>query len=85
MTGRKPLPVQALYTATSLARLSGISRERMLRLLEVYGVTVLEVDGVLFVPLIEIERRLEPLWESVVLGAALANRSADAHLRSPRW
>ena len=30
----KRLPVQALYTASSLASFTGISRERMIRLLE---------------------------------------------------
>jgi hypothetical protein len=71
MTGaaRKALPVKALYTAQSLADFAGVGRPRFVRLLEAYGVTTLELDGVVWVPLIEIERRLEPLWESIVVAA----------------
>jgi hypothetical protein len=76
MTGgtRKALPVTALYTAQSLADFAGVGRARFVRLLEAYGVATLEADGVLWVPLIEIERRLEPLWESIVVSARLRGR-----------
>ena len=69
---RGALPVQALYTAQALAAFIGIGRPRLIRLLEVYDVMTLVVDGVVWVPLTEIERKLEPLWESIVLSRRVA-------------
>lgn len=72
MRKRRDLPVRPLYTSHALAAFMGIGRPRLRRLLEAYGVRTLEADGSVWIPLVEIERRLEPLWDSIVRSARMA-------------
>jgi hypothetical protein len=73
----KPLPLRALYSAAALARCVGISRPRMLRLLRAQRAVVYKVGRGTFVPLTEIQEKLQPLWESI--RAAEQVRAAAAH------
>jgi hypothetical protein len=62
---REAIGLKPLYATTELARALGISRHRMMRLLEVYGVVVYRVGRSHFVPVSEIQERLAPLWASL--------------------
>ncbi len=61
----KALPLRAMYTAAALAKSIGISRPRMLRLLRMQGVFTYTIGRSTFVPLTEIQEKLEPVWSSI--------------------
>jgi hypothetical protein len=61
----EPLPLKALYTLSELEQAIGISRKRVLRLLRTCGVVLLAEGRSVYVPLPEIRRKVEPLWEAI--------------------
>jgi hypothetical protein len=63
---RKPLGLKPLYTTTELARSIGISQYRVERLLKMHRVFVYQIGRSLFVPLSEIQEKLQPLWASLL-------------------
>jgi hypothetical protein len=63
---REPLELKPLYTALELARSLGVSRYRLVRLLEVRDVFVYRVGRDILVPLSEIRDKLQPLWDSLL-------------------
>jgi hypothetical protein len=72
-----PLPLQAMYTAAELARAIGISRRRLLRVLDAWGAYTVEVGTEVWVPMSELEGKLEPLWESILAAARADREIAD--------
>jgi hypothetical protein len=60
-----PLPLQAAYTLRELARAAGFSRGRLVRLLEHLGVATLRSGSLILVPLVELEQKAWPFWESI--------------------
>ncbi len=70
-----PLPLQALYTLTELARASSLSRGRLLRLFVRVGVRTMRVGKLILVPLSELEENAWPFWESIQATEVLRQRS----------
>jgi len=63
---RRPLGMKPLYTTIELAAAIGITQERVVRLLKAQRVFVYNIGKSCFVPLSEIEEKLQPLWESIL-------------------
>ena len=63
--GKEPLGLKPLYTAAELARSLGISRDRLVRLLQMHDVRIYRVGRGLLVPVSEIQQHLAPLWASL--------------------
>ena len=63
---RKSLGLKPLYTTAELARSIGISQYRVERLLRMHRVFVYQIGRSLFVPLSEIQEKLQPLWASLL-------------------
>ena len=61
----KPLPIQALYYVSQLARATGVTHRRIQRLLSTEGVRVYQLGRDVIVPLTELEEKVPHLWESV--------------------
>jgi hypothetical protein len=66
-TVRETAELQALYSIAILARMGNISVERLRRVLRSAGVVLIRGGRALFVPLSEVQRKIPPLWESLVL------------------
>jgi hypothetical protein len=72
-----PLPLRALYTLPELARAATMSRERLLRLFERLGVTMIRSGKVWLAPLSELERKAWPFWESIRAAETLRHLHAE--------
>jgi hypothetical protein len=59
------LPLRALYTLAELANAASPSRERLMRLFERLGVSLIRSGKIWLVPLSEIEKKAWPFWESI--------------------
>jgi hypothetical protein len=59
------LELRAVYTVPTLARVAGVTHNRLRRLLRSEGVKFLRSGRVLLVPLSEIETKMPPLWRSL--------------------
>jgi hypothetical protein len=79
----KPLPLQALYTVAQLARAIGISHRRFARLLAGWNILTLTVGKEQWVPMSELEGKLEPLWDSI-LAAVRAEREIASRMNAGR-
>ncbi len=64
---RETAELQALYSIAILARMGNISVERLRRVLRSAGVVLIRGGRALFVPLSEVQRKIPPLWDSLVL------------------
>ena len=60
-----PLPLQAAYTLSELARAAGFSRGRLVRLLDRLGVCTMRSGSLILVPLVELEEKAWPFWDSI--------------------
>ena len=60
-----PLALRAIYTMSELAVAMGISRRRLKRLLRLSEVKVFSRGRLSYVPLSEIEAKLDVLWDSI--------------------
>jgi len=63
---KRPLGLKPLYSTVELARALGISQHRVERLVKAHDVFVYRIGASVFVPLSEIEEKLQPLWDSIV-------------------
>ena len=77
-----PLPVRAAYTLSELARAASFTRRRLVRLLEHLGIHTMRSGSLILVPLVEIEEKAWPFWESIRLAAQL--RHGEGPRRSCR-
>ena len=70
------LPVRAFYSVGELARAGNVPAYRLLRLFRRNGISLLPVGRVFYVTLDEIQRRIPPLYRSL-LAAEDLRRGAD--------
>jgi hypothetical protein len=63
----RQLPVvRAVYSIAELASIGNVSRQSLGRLLEACGIEFVYAGRTALVPLSEIERKIPPLWESIL-------------------
>jgi hypothetical protein len=60
------MQIQAFYTIAELARLAGMTRQTMGRLLLANGLAMQRVGRTAIVPMSEVERKLPLVWESLL-------------------
>jgi len=58
------VPLRPLYTIAELAKLVQVTRHTMVRLLRAHHVAFLRSGRALYVPLCEIEEKMQPSWKS---------------------
>lgn len=63
------LEVRAFYSIPALARMANVSTHMLRRVLRANGVQFLRAQRALYVPLIEIQRKIPPLWASLCMSA----------------
>jgi hypothetical protein len=68
------LAAQALYSIPALARVAGVTRYKLRRVLLAAGVRLIRAGRALYVPISEIEAKIPPLWQSI-RGAERARRN----------
>ena len=73
---REPIGIKPLYTPRELAHALGISRYRLLRMMEMQGVALQRIGKSIYVPLSEIQDKVPPLWASL-LTSEKAHRDVD--------
>jgi hypothetical protein len=61
------LGIRPFYTLRQIARALRIDRRTALKLFEAHDVTVVRVGSRIWVPLEEVETKLENLWKSLLL------------------
>ena len=66
------VPLPALYTIAELARLAHVTRHTMVRLLRAHHVEFMRSGRAFYVPLCEIEEKMQPLWRSLCSSGALS-------------
>jgi hypothetical protein len=71
------LPIQALYQVSDLAHAIGVSHRRAQNLLKTAGVCLMRAGRYLYVPLIELEEKVPPLWESIKASESLRRALDD--------
>jgi hypothetical protein len=65
------IPLRALYKIPELAHFFGVHRHRMRRMLDKCGVQLLRSGRTIYVPLAQIEKRVQPIWQSIVAAEML--------------
>jgi hypothetical protein len=61
----EPLRLKALYTVSDIARVTGLTRDRVMGLIYTTGIEVQVWGRSVYIPLSEIRRKLEPLWMEI--------------------
>jgi hypothetical protein len=61
------MAMKAVYSVGELAKLTGLSRKRILKLLQERGVNLSKDTRPMYVFLSELQRALPELWESLVI------------------
>ena len=76
-SGRKrpTLEVRAFYTVSELARIGNVPTYKLRRLLLRHGVALVRTGRVYYVMLLEIERKIPPLWANLVAAVSLPERA----------
>jgi hypothetical protein len=64
---RNKLELQGLYSVAALARMGNVTVQLMLRVLRSNGVAFVQAGRSVLVPLTEVQRKIPPLWESLML------------------
>jgi hypothetical protein len=77
-TGRlAPLPLKALYTVPELMAVTGLSRCRLMTLVNAAGIEPMTSGRTVYIPLSEIRRALEPLWTEIVLAQRVMDGAVE--------
>jgi hypothetical protein len=82
--GPGEIELQALYSISVLAAFANMSRHRMARLLDSYGVKLLRSGRSTFVPISELERCVPTLFSSIVRVAGTKKIESPKIVRSSR-
>ncbi len=65
------IPLRALYKIPELAHFFGVHRHCMRRMLDNCGVQFFRSGRTIYVPLAQIEKRVQPIWQSIVAAEML--------------
>jgi hypothetical protein len=72
------LPLRALYTVGELTKATAIPRRLLIRLFEDADVRFLRVGRLMYVPLSELEEKVQPIWEGIKAAEMLRHVSDDS-------
>jgi hypothetical protein len=72
------LPVRALYTVGELTKATAIPRRRLVRLLDDARVRYIRAGRLMYVPLSELEEKVQPLWEGIKAAEMLRHAVDDS-------
>ena len=74
------LPMRALYTIAELARFSRLTRHKMVRLLRAHHVEFVRSGRAFYVPLCELEEKMQPLWRSLRVSDEVRRRRGEGSM-----
>jgi hypothetical protein len=80
---RESLTVKAIYSIAELARIASVTRQLLGRLLHANRVEFIHSGRSVFVPLSEIEKKIPPLFVSLLSAETLQKLAQERARRSP--